>query len=132
MTSCPSAPAPRRERTWLHRVTIAVDAIADAATARSPATTTRSGSSPRLHSANPKHAGPVIDLRNEQQALRVAIASLREQLDDHPELPIDTSGIRERFNELAHRYRRHPTRETELIHTALGIDITQPIDQQPR
>ena len=82
--------------------------------------------------SEPKHADPVIDLRNEQQVLRVAIASLREQLDGHPELPIDTSSIRERFTELAHRYRRHPTRETELIHTALGIDITQPIDQQPR
>ena len=126
-----SAPAPRRERTWLHRMTIAMDALADALDRQIADNDHSFGLLAEIALSEPKHADAVIDLRNEQQALRVAIASVREQLDDHPELPIDTTGIRQRFTELAHRYRRHHTRETELIHTALGIDITQPTDQQP-
>ena len=127
-----SAPAPRRERTWLHRVTIAADALADAVDRQITDNDNSIGLLAEIALSEPDHTDAVVDLKNEQRALRVAIASLREQLDDHPELPIDTTGIRERFTEVAHQYRQHHTREIELIHTALGIDITQPSDQQPR
>ena len=120
-----SAPAPRRERTWLHRVTIAVDALADAIDQQIRANDNSIGLLAEIALSHPEHTDAVVDLENEQRALRVAIASLREQLDDHPELPIDTTGIRERFTEVAHRYRQHHIRETALIHTALGIDFTE-------
>jgi hypothetical protein len=124
-----SAPAPRRERTWLHRVTIAADALANALDRQISDDDNSIGLLAEIALSEPEHTEAVVDLRNEQRAMRVAIASLREQLDDHPELPIDTTGIRERFTDLAHRYRQHHTREAELIHAALGIDITQPRNQ---
>lgn len=119
-----SAPAPRRERTWVHRLTIAVDTLADAIDRQIADNDNSIGLLAEIALSEPEHISTVVDLRNEQRALRVAIASLREQLDERPELPIDTTGIRERFTELAHKYRQHHTREAELIHTTLDIDIT--------
>ena len=127
-----SAPAPRRERTWLHRVTIAVDALAAAVDRQIVDSDQSIGLLAEIALTEPEHADGVIELRSQQRVLRDAIASLREQLDDHPELPIDITGIRNRFTELAERYRQHQTHETELIHTALGIDITEPPDQPQR
>ena len=121
-----SAPAPRRERTWLHRLTIAVNALAVAIDQQIADNDNSIGLLAELALSEPELIDAVVDLRNEQRALRVAIASLREQLDEHPELPIDTTNIRQRFTELAHQYRQHHTREAELIHAALGIDITEP------
>ena len=121
-----SAPAPRRERTWLHRLTIAVNALANAIDQQIADNGNSIGLLAELALSEPELIDAVVDLRNEQRALRVAIASLREQLDEHPELPIDTTNIRQRFTELAHQYRHHHTREVELIHAALGIDITEP------
>ena len=121
-----SAPAPRRERTWRHRLTIAVDALADAIDHQIADNDLSIGLLAEIALCEPELIPAVTDLRNEQRALRVAIASLREQLDEHPELPIDTTYVRERFTELARRYREHHTREAELIHAALGIDITEP------
>ena len=121
-----SAPAPRRERTWRHRLTIAVDALADAIDRQIADNDNSIGLLAEIALCEPELIPAVIDLRNEQRALRVAIASLREQLDEHPELPIDTTNVRQRFTEVARRYREHHTREAELIHAALGIDITEP------
>ena len=121
-----SAPAPRRERTWLHRLTIAVNALAVAIDQQIADNDNSIGLLAELALSEPELIDAVVDLRNEQRALRVAIASLREQLDEHPELPIDTTNIRQRFTELAHQYRQHHTRAAELIHAALGIDITEP------
>ena len=125
-----SAPAPRRERTWLHRLTIAVNTLADAIDHQIADNDNSIGLLAELALSEPKLIDAVVDLRNEQRALRVAIASLREQLDEHPELPIDTINIRQRFTELAHQYRQHHTREAELIHASLGIDITEPPEQR--
>lgn len=119
-----SAPAPRRERTWQHRLTIAVDVLADALDRQIADNDGSLGLLAEIALSQPEHTDAVIRLRNEQRALRVAIASLREQLDEHPELPLDTTDIRQRLARFAHQYRQHHTREAELIHTALGIDIT--------
>ena len=42
----------------------------------------------------------------------------------NPDLPIETKYIRQRFTEVATRFRQHHTRDAELVHTSLGIDIT--------
>lgn len=121
-----SAPAPRRERTWRHRLTIAVNALADAIDQQIANNDDSVGLLAEIALTQPEHLHAVLDLRNEQRALRVAIASVREQLDEHTELPIDTTEIRQRFAHVALQFRQHHTREAELIHTALGIDITEP------
>ena len=121
-----SAPAPRRERTWLHRLQVAVDALADAIDSQIRNNDDSIGLLAEIALSEPAYIDSVLDIRNEQRTLRIEIASLREQLDDRPELPIDTNNLRNRFAELARRYRQHQTRETELIHTALNIDITKP------
>lgn len=126
-----SAPAPRRERTWIHRLTIAVDALAVAIDRQIADNEDSIGLLAEIALSEPQHLNAVVDLTNEQRGLRVAIASLREQLDERPELPIDTTSIRERFTEVADHYRQHHTREAELIHTALGIDITEPPSTNP-
>ena len=126
-----SAPAPRRERTWLHRLAIAVNALADAIDHQIADNDNSIGLLAELALSEPELVDTVVDLRNEQRAIRVAIASLREQLDEHPELPIDTTNIRQKFTDLAHQYRQHHTREAELIHLSLGIDITEPPKQGP-
>jgi hypothetical protein len=123
-----SAPAPRRERTWLHRLTTAVNALADAIDRQIDDNDNSIGLLSEIALSEPELVDAVIELRDEQRALRVAIASLREQLDERPELPLDTDAIRRRFTELADRYRQHHIREAELIHATLGIDITEPPD----
>ena len=119
-----SAPAPRRERTWLHRITIAIDALTVAIHQQIRDNDNSIGLLAEIALSEPQHLQTVVDLVDEQRAIRVAIASMREQLDEHPELPVDTTAIRDRFQQLAHRYRQHFMREAELIHHALGIDIT--------
>lgn len=119
-----AAPAPRRERTWRHRLKIAVDALAEAIDRQIADNDDSIGLLAELALSEPEHTQAVIGLRDQQRALRVAIASLREQLEEYPELPIDTTHIRQRFAELADQYRQHRTGEIDLIHTALGVDIT--------
>ena len=121
-----TAPAPRRERTWRHRLTIAVNALADAIDQQIADNDNSIGLLAEIALTQPERLDAIIDLRNEQRALRVAIASVREQLDEHTELPIDTTDIRQRFAYVALQFRQHHTREAELIHTSLGIDITEP------
>ena len=123
-----SAPAPRRERTWRHRLQVAVDALADAIDSQIRNNDDSIGLLAEIALSEPTYIDAVLDIRNEQRTLRIEIASLREQLDDRPELPIDTNNLRNRFAELARQYRQHQTREAELIHTALNIDITKPSD----
>ncbi len=120
-----SAPAPRRERTWLHRLKIAVDALADAVDREILDDENSIGLLAEIALSEPEHLDAVLHLRSDQRALRVAISSIRELLEDRAEFAIDTTDIRDRLAKLALQYRRHQTREAELIHAALNIDITE-------
>ncbi len=119
-----SAPAPRRERTWLHRLKVAVDALADAVDRQIQNDDNAVGLLAEIALSEPDYVDAVIEVRDEQRALRVAIASLREQLEDGADFAIDTTNIRDQLAKLAHWYRQHQTREAELIHAALDIDVT--------
>src|SRR4051794_23216915 len=77
-----SAPAPRRERTWRHRLKIAVDALADAIDRQIADTDNSIGLLSEIALSHPQHVAAVVDLRNQQRALRIAIASLAEQLEE--------------------------------------------------
>lgn len=124
-----SAPAPRRERTWIHRLAVAVDALADAVDRQIQDNDSSVSLLAEIGLSEPEYTHAVIDVRNEQRALRVAIESIREQLDDDADFPIDTTNIRERLAKLANWYRQHQIREAELIYAALGIDVTDPPHQ---
>lgn len=126
-----SAPAPRRERTWLHRSKMAVDALADAIDQQIRHDDDSIGLLAEIALSEPDHADAVIDLRNEQRALRVAVASLGEQLEDGADFLIDTTNIRSQLGKLAHWYRQHQTTEAELIHAALDIDVTDGTHPSP-
>lgn len=126
-----SAPAPRRERTWLHRLKVAVDALADAVDHQIRNDDHSVGLLAEIALSEPDHVEAAIDVRNEQRALRIAIASLSEQLESGADFAIDPTSIRDHLAKLAQSYRRHQTREAELIHAALHIDVTDLPDPPP-
>jgi hypothetical protein len=123
-----SAPAPRRERTWLHRLKTAVDALAAAVDRQIQDDDDSVGLLSEIALSEPAHLDAVLDLRDEQRALRVAISSALELLEDDAERAIHPTEIRDRLAKVALQYRQHQTREAELIHTALDIDLTEPLE----
>ena len=126
-----SAPAPRRERTWRHRLKIAVDALADAVDHQIDADADSVGLLSEIALSEPAHLDAVLELREEQRALRIAISSIGELLEDRGDLDIDPTDIRDRLADVALQYRQHHNREIELIHAALNIDLTEPAETRP-
>ncbi|MEO6123735.1 MAG: hypothetical protein ABIR32_08485 [Ilumatobacteraceae bacterium] len=118
-----STPAPRRERTWRHRLATAVDALADAIEQQIADNDDSIGLLAEIALTQPEHVETIDRLRDEQRALRIAIASLREQLDEHAELPIDTTSIRDQFACVALNFHQHRNCEAEIINSTLGIGI---------
>jgi len=118
-----SAPAPRRERTWLHRVTIALDALAAALDRQIRAEDQSLGLLSEIALCQPGYATQIHRLLQEQADLAIAVASLREQIEPHPELPIDTADVRDRLATVARRYRQHRARESDLIYDAIGLEL---------
>jgi hemerythrin-like domain-containing protein len=126
-----AAPAPRRHRTWLHRVIDAVEAL-------SIALETHHDNERSLDLleevalCHPHHAAQVQRLRREHLDLRIATAALREQIEPDPEIPIDPNDVRNRLAALAERYRQHRAREADLLYTATGIEIDEQDGNTPR
>ena len=118
-----SAPAPRRERTWLHRVMIALDALADALDRQIHAEDESLGLLSEIALCEPKYSTQIHRLWQEQVDLAIAVASLREQIEPNPELPIDTADVRDRLATIARRYRQHRARESDLIYEAVGLEL---------
>ena len=118
-----SAPVPRRERTWLHRVTIALEALAVALDRQIHAEDVSLGLLSEIALCEPQYATQIQRLRQEQIDLAIAVASLREQIEPTPELPIDTADVRDRLASLARRYRQHRARESDLIYEAVGLEL---------
>ena len=125
-----NAPAPRRHRTWLHRVTIAVDSL-------------RSALDAQLHPhdsidllaelalSEPSYAIRIRRLRQELLDLTVAVASLREQIEPDPAIDIDPADIRDRLATITRRFRQHQAREADLIYEATGIQLDDDRDARP-
>jgi len=118
-----AAPAPRRERTWLHRVTTALDALAVALGRQIHAEDESLGLLSEIALCEPRYAAQIARLRQEQLDLSIAVASLREQIEPHPELPIDTADVRDRLASITRRYRQHRARESDLVYEALGFEL---------
>lgn len=117
-----NAPAPRRHRTWIHRVTTAVDALwsaLDVQLHRQDAIDLFA----ELALSEPSYAIRIERLRQELLDLTIAVASLREQIEPDPAIGIDPSDIRDRLATVTHRFRQHQAREGDLVYEATGIEL---------
>lgn len=118
-----TAPAPRRHRTWLHRVTIAVEALHAALQARAFATDTPFHLLDEIALSNPTFVTPIQRLRQELLDLTIAVASLREQIEPDPVIELNPDDVRDRLAVLAQQFREHQASEAVLVHQATGLDL---------
>ena len=118
-----SAPAPRRHRTWVHRVQVAVDTLGRALQEQLRNDDESLGLLSEVALSRPSYAVRVQRLRQELVDLTIALASLREQIEPDPEFGVDPNDIRDRLATITRRFRQHRAREADLIYEATGIDL---------
>ena len=92
-----AAPAPRRHRTWLHRVTVAIDALHTALQVQLPQADNPIGLLDEIALAHPSCIPRIQRLQQELLDFTIALASLREQVEPHPLIEIDPADIRDRL-----------------------------------
>jgi hypothetical protein len=118
-----AAPAPRRQRTWWHRVAVAINALHAALLTQMP----KSDDSIRLLDeialSDPRYLPEIRNLRQDLQNLAIAVASLREQLEPDPTIDIDPSAVRERLSIVTKQFRDHQAREADLVDEATGLQL---------
>ena len=126
-----AAPAPRRQRTWVHRVAAAIDVLNDTLDQQ---TTSRKG--PQLLSVlgarDPVRELAIGRLRQEHDNIRIAATALREQIELGPAVFVDVAGIRARLATLTRRYRQHNAREADLVYELAGLDLTTDNEPAPQ
>ena len=126
-----TAPAPRRQRTWLHRVTTAVDALNAALHAQLRSPGDKIDFLTELTLTEPTYAIPIQRLRQELLDLAVATASLREQIEPDPTMTVDPTYVRKRLATIAHRFRQHQAREADLVYEATGLTVDDHTTTRP-
>lgn len=120
-----AAPAPRRHRTWLHRVTVAVDALHIALRAQLPNADDPIRLLDEIALCHPGYLPQIQQLQQELLDLSIAVASLREQIDPDPTIDIDPSDVRERLSTLTTQFREHQAREADLVYEATGRELDE-------
>jgi hypothetical protein len=123
-----TAPAPRRHRTWLHRVTVALDALRTALDERLHDSWDRIDILAEIALSDPASALRIERLRQELLDISIAVASLREQIEPDPTIAIDPADVRDRLATIARRIRQHRAREADIVYEATGIMIDGPDD----
>ena len=118
-----AAPAPRRQRTWLHRVTVAVDALHAALVAQIPQGDGSIRLLDEIALCEPGYLPQVQQLRQELLNLAIAVASLREQIEPDPTIEINPTDIRDRLSVVTRRFRVHQAREADLVYEAIGLEL---------
>jgi hypothetical protein len=118
-----TAPAPRRHRTWLHRVSVAIDALHAALQAQLPTTDNPLHLLDEIALSNPEYLDRIQRLRQELLDLTIAVASLREQIEPDPTIEIDPAGIRDRLSTITRQFRQHQAREADLVYEAAGVEL---------
>ena len=118
-----AAPAPRRERTWLHRVLAALDLLSAMLDSQVAGDQEAQSLLTEIRREDPRLAPRVDRLRAEQADLRIAITSLRDQLAPDASVPVDTADIRDRLASLARRLRAQRARESDLVYEAVNVDL---------
>lgn len=116
-----AAPTPTRERAWRDEVVerldafiVALDEQAETDLGDTSLLNEIAADHPRLHSR-------VMQLHAEHRDLRDSASSLRGQITGHD--GTDTADIRDRLAGLAHRFRRHRARESDLVYEAINLDL---------
>lgn len=120
-----AAPAPRRHRTWLHRVTAAIDALHTALHTQLPNAVDPISLLDEIALANPECIPQIHCLQQELLDLTIALASLREQVEPDPMLEIDPAEIRDQLGAVTTRFRQHQAREADLVYEAIGRRIDE-------
>jgi hypothetical protein len=123
-----SAPAPRRHRTWVHRVQIAANALARTLHQQLHPGSDSIDLLAEVALTEPAYELRIQRLRQELLDLSIALASLREQIEPDPEFGIDPNDIRERLAGITRRFRQHRAREADLIYEATGINLDDELD----
>ena len=118
-----AAPAPRRHRTWLHRVNVAVDALHTALHAQLPKPEDPIRLLDEIALSHPDYLPRVERLQQELRDLTVAVASIREQIEPDPTREIDPTEIRDRLATLTRRFRDHQAGEADLVYEAIGHEL---------
>jgi hypothetical protein len=121
-----TAPAPRRHRTWLHRVTVAIDALHVALDSQLPKLDEPIRLLDEIALSHPSYIPRIERLQQELLDLTIAVASLREQIEPDPTIDIDPSGIRARLGAVAAQFRQHQAREADLVYEATGQELDDP------
>jgi hypothetical protein len=116
-------PTPGREVEWLRGVHDARDALAGALDAQASSDAETSSLLSEIASQEPRLRPRIDRLRHEHQDLRDAAASLRQQIDHHPDAGIDVADIRDRLAAIARRMRQHRAREADLVYEAVNINL---------
>lgn len=120
-----AAPAPRRHRTWLHRVTVAVDALHTALHAQLPNAEDPIRLLDEIALCHPNYLPQIEQLQHELLDLTIAVASLREQIEPDPAITINPTDIRERLSALTQQFREHRAREADLVYEAIGQELDE-------
>ena len=122
-----TAPAPRRHRTWLHRVTIAVDALHAALQAQLHAADSPIHLLDEIALSNSSYLTRIQGLRQELLDLTIAVASLREQIEPDPVIEVNPEDIRDRLAILTRQFRQHQAGEADLVYEATGLELDEQV-----
>ena len=118
-----AAPAPRRHRTWLHRVTTAIDALHDALHVQLPQTNGPVRLLDEIALCHPDYLPQVQQLQQELLDLTIAVASLREQIEPDPTIEINPTNIRDRLSTVTKQFREHQARQADLVYETIGREL---------
>jgi len=119
------APAPLRHRTWIHRVTLALDALLDALHVQLPGIDGPVRLLDEIALSHPALLPRIQGLRQELLDLTIAVASLQEHLEADPTVEVDPVDIRQRLGTVATRFREHQAREADLVYEATGRELDE-------
>ncbi len=121
----PTAPPPRRHRTWVHRVRVAVDALHVALQAQVPRPDDPLRLLDEIALAHPAFIERVKRLQQDLRDLTIAVASLREHLEDDSAVVIDPADVSERLGALTTQFHRHQEGEATLVYETMGRNIDE-------
>lgn len=115
-----TAPPPRRPRTWIHRVAVAVDALHSALHDQLPTPEGPVRLLDEIALCHPTYLPRVERLQQELLDLTIAVASLREQIEPEPTLDVDPAAVGDKLAAIAARFREHQAAEADLVFEATG------------
>jgi len=120
-----AAPAPRRHRTWLHRVAVAIDALHTALLVQIPKADEPVRLLDEIALCHPGYLPRVEQLQQDLLNLTIAVASLKERVEPDPTIEIDPNDIRERLSAVTKQFREHQAREADLVYEATGLELDE-------